>query len=172
MRNAMNAYLEKAPPAVASRSLKDLIAFNIEHADQEMPHFRQEIFQQSEDTAGKDGDTYQKLRSANRKRAADAIDKLLASRSLDALIAPSFGPAPTSDLVNGDHILGGASTLAAVAGYPHLTVPMGTVRGLPVGISFMGSAWSEGKLLALGYAYEQRTHHRRAPRFEPATERK
>jgi amidase len=86
--------------------------------------------------------------------------------NLDALIAPTGSPAWTTDLVNGDHFLGASSTPAAVAGYPNITVPAGDVRGLPVGISFMGRAWSEPRLIGLAYAYEQATKHRRAPQFK------
>jgi len=89
---------------------------------------------------------------------------------LDALVAPTGGPAWTTDLVNGDHFTGGSSTPAAVAGYPNVNVPAGEVFGLPVGISFMGRAWSEPTLLRLAYAFEQATHHRRAPRFLPTAD--
>jgi amidase len=102
---------------------------------------------------------------AKRLAGAEGIDKLLADHKLDALIAPTTGPAWTIDVVTGDHYLGAASTLPAVAGYPHITVPMGEARGLPVGLSFIGPAWSEAKLIALAYAFEQRTKARKPPRF-------
>jgi amidase len=88
---------------------------------------------------------------------------MLDGAQLDALIAPTVSPAWPTDPVNGDHVLGSATMLPAVAGYPHLSVPMGQVAGLPVGLSFMGRAWSDAALLALGYAYEQRTQLRRKP---------
>jgi amidase len=99
----------------------------------------------------------------NRRAAAEGLDRLLAAGSLDALNALTLSPAWKSDLVNGDHVLGGATTLPAVAGYPHITVPMGQVQGLPVGLSFMGPAWSDAKLLGIAFAYEQRTQLRRPP---------
>jgi amidase len=163
-RMEINAYLAGTPPAVTTRSLADLIAFNQANAAQEMPHFGQELFTQSEATANHDPVAYRKLREGNRKAAgADGIDRLLVAQKLDALIAPTTGPAWTTDLVNGDHYLGSATTLAAVAGYPHLTVPMGHVRGLPAGLSFVGPAWSESLLLSMGYAFEQRAQARRPP---------
>jgi amidase len=133
-----------------------------------MPHFGQELFEQSEQTAGHDRAAYAKLRDATKRAAGrDGIDAMLKTHKLDALIAPTLSPAWTTDLVNGDHFLGGATTLPAVAGYPHLTVPMGLVRGLPVGLSFIGTAWSEAALLGMGYAFEQRTNARRPPSYSP-----
>lgn len=163
LRTELNAYLGTTPGGVKTRTLADLIAFNRDNAAREMPFFGQDLFTRAEQTANHDPAEYARLRDANRKAAADGLDAMLSKHSLDALIAPTSSPAWTSDLVNGDHILGSATVLPAVAGYPHLTVPMGQVSGLPVGLSFIGPAWSEAKLLALGYAYEQRTHFRRKP---------
>jgi amidase len=95
---------------------------------------------------------------------------MLADNKLDALVAPTAGPAWIVDTINGDHSAGNASTLPAVAGYPHLTVPMGLVRGLPVGISFIGKAWTEATLLGLGAAYEKATHQRHPPTYAPSVE--
>jgi amidase len=100
----------------------------------------------------------------------DGIDALLARDHLDALIAPSYGPAWRTDIVGGDHDNGAVSSLAAVSGYPHLTVPMGQVRGLPVAISFIGPAWSEARLLALGAAFEALAPVRRPPTYAPSVE--
>ena len=125
-------------------------------------HFPQDLFLRADQTAGHDPTAYAQLRAALRQRAQRALDGML-SDHVDALLAPTLGPAWTTDLVNGDHVLGGAMTLPALAGYPHLTVPMGRVAGLPVGLSFIGPARSEAQLLALGHAYEQHTHARRPP---------
>jgi amidase len=165
LRVELNAYLATTPDSVKTRTLADLIAFNRDNAAREMPYFGQDLFTRSEQTASHDPAEYAKLRDGNRKAAADGLDAMLSKHSLDALIAPTLSPAWTTDLINGDHYLGGATMLPAVAGYPHLTVPMGQVSGLPVGLSFIGPAWSEAKLLALGYAYEQRTHLRRKPQL-------
>jgi amidase len=131
-----------------------------------MPYFGQELFEDSEKTATHDSAAYEKRRLRNRNAAGpDGIDRLLRRYSVDALIAPTTSPAFPIDFVNGDHILGGAMTLAAVSGYPHLTVPMGQIQGLPLGISFVGPAWSEATLLAMGYAFEQRAAGRSVPTF-------
>jgi amidase len=148
----------------APRSLADLIAFNQANAAREMPYFQQELFLESQALGRLTDSRYLQAHERARHRARAGIDGALAKYHLIALVAPTVGPAPTTDLVNGDHILGGdVATVAAVAGYPHLTVPMGQVHGLPVGISFVGTAWSEGPLLRVGYAYEQATHERRPP---------
>jgi amidase len=162
-REELNAYLAQTPPSVKVRSLSALVAFNQSSGARELAHFDQDLFTQSDATATHDPTEYARLREGNREAAKLALDHMLAARSLDALIAPTVGPAWTSDFVNGDHVLGGSMTLPAVAGYPHLTVPMGQVEGLPVGLSFIGPAWSEATLLALGYAYEQRSHQRQPP---------
>ncbi len=162
-RGELNAYLAKTPQTVRTRTLGELIAFNREQRARELPYFEQELFEQAEAAAERDPAATKRLREATRKAAAEGLDALFAKHTLDALIAPTTGPAWVTDLVNGDHFLGGASTLPAVAGYPHLTVPMGQISGLPVGLSFIGRAWSEAALLGFGYAYEQRTKHRRPP---------
>jgi amidase len=103
---------------------------------------------------------------SKRLAGAAGIDAALVKDRLDVLVAPTLGPTWTTDLVNGDHYLGGAvSSAPAVAGYPHITVPMGMVHGLPIGLSFVGPAWSEPKLVGYAYAFEQAAHAREAPKF-------
>jgi len=165
-KDGINQYLQRRQGA-RPRSLAELIAYNEEHAGVEMPFFRQELFTQSNARGELTDRQYRDARERGRRLAgAEGIDAALGKDRLDVLVAPTLGPAWTTDLVNGDHFLGGGvSTPAAVAGYPHVTVPMGLVNGLPVGLSFVGAAWSEGKLIGYAYAFEQATHARRAPEF-------
>jgi amidase len=153
----MAKYLKGSPAPIASRSLADLIAFDKEHAQQEMTLFGQEQFEAAEKTKGLGDPAYKKARRASfLATGPSGIDRLLKQYDVVALVGPTAGPAWKIDAVNGDSFSGGgAGSLAAVAGYPHLTVPMGLVKGLPVGLSFMGPKWSEPLLLNLGYAYEQ-----------------
>jgi amidase len=131
-----------------------------------MPWFGQELFEKAEAYGGLDAKEYLDALAECRKGARDdGIDRVLKANRLDALIAPTGGPAWLIDPVNGDHSGAGFSSPAAVAGYPHLTVPAGLVRGLPIGLSFVGPAWSEARLLAYGHAYELATKARRAPAF-------
>jgi len=169
-RSELNAYLATTPQTVTVRTLQDLIGFNTANSTRELSYFGQDLFERSEETAKHDQAGYVRLREGNRKTARDGIDGLLKNYTLDALIAPTLGPAWTTDLVNGDHVTGSATTLAAVAGYPHLTVPMGQVRGLPVGLSFIGPAWSEATLLAMGHAFELKTHAARPPVYRASAE--
>lgn len=152
----LNAYLATTPPTVRTRTLEELIAFNKAHAAQEMALFGQEIFEQAQKTKGLDDRAYRIARRASFTAASEAIDGMLKKHDVVALVGPTVSPAWKIDSVNGDQVPGsGAGNLAAVAGYPHLTVPMGLVKGLPVGLSFIGPKWSEQLLLDLGYAYEQ-----------------
>ncbi|HEX5377667.1 MAG TPA: amidase [Phenylobacterium sp.] len=161
----INAYLAGTNPAqVQSRTLADLIAFNAAEP-RELALFGQETFQASEAGPGLDDPAYLKARETARRLAGpEGVDRMLKENDVVALVAWS-GPAGADDPVNGGRSFGPPSMLAAVSGYPHLTVPMGHVSGLPVGISFMGPAWSEARLLSLGYAFEQATHARRNPTF-------
>ena len=148
------------------RTLRDLVAFNEAHAAEEMPYFRQEIMVQAEAKGGLDEPDYREALAKIRRLSRDeGIDKVLRDQQLDAILAPTGGPAWPTDLVTGDHFLGGSSSPAAMAGYPNITVPMGFVHGLPVGISFFAGAYAEPTLIKLAYAYEQATQHRRAPEF-------
>jgi amidase len=162
----LNAYLAGLGPKVAARSLADLIAFNERRKEVEMPFFGQELFLKAQDKGPLTTPAYvEALEKCRRLSRAEGIDAVMDQHTLDALVAPTGGPAWNTDLVNGDHFTGGSSTGAAVAGYPSITVPAGFVFGLPVGISFFGRAWSEATLVKLAYAFEQATRHRRAPRF-------
>lgn len=166
-RVGLNDYLATAPAAVKTRTLADIIAFDKVHAAQEMPLFGQDLFERAEATRGLDDPDYIKARDLIRRLAGpDGIDRLLKDNDVVALVGPSYAPAFPIDAINGDHSAGaGAGSIAAVAGYPHLTVPMGAVKGLPVGLSFIGPAWSEARLLSLGYAYEQASHARIEPKL-------
>jgi amidase len=157
---------------VKTRTLADVIAFNAAHADRELALFGQETFVKAEATKGLNDPAYLTARATSLRIAGrDGIDAMLAANHLDALVSPTMPPAWKIDAANGDQIGGGgAGGLAAVAGYPHLTVPMGTVMGLPVGLSFLGPAWSEPRLLGYGYAYEQAAKATVTPRFLPSIE--
>ncbi len=159
-------YLATFAPDAKVKTLADVIAFNRAERAHEMPWFAQELFEKAEAYGGLDNKEYLDSLAECRKGARDdGLDRVLKANRLDALIAPTGGPAWVIDPVNGDHSGMGFSAPAAVAGYPHLTVPAGLVRGLPIGLSFVGPAWSEAKLLAYGQAFERATAHRRPPGF-------
>jgi amidase len=168
-KDGLNRYLQTRVGS-SPRTLDDLIHFNEAHAATEMSHFGQELFLQSNGRGDLSDPHYLEAHTRARRLAGpEGIDAALMKDHLDVLIAPTMGPAWTTDLINGDHFLGGGvSTLPAVAGYPHITVPMGAIDALPVGLSFVGPAWSEGKLISYAYAFEQATHARRDPEFRPA----
>jgi amidase len=162
----LNAYLATLGPSVATRTLEALIAFNEREAEREMPYFGQELFVRAQATTGLEAKEYlEALATGRRVARVEGLDATMATHRLDALVAPTGGPAWTIDLVNGDHFTGGSSTFAAVSGYPAVTVPAGWVRGLPVGLTFFGRAWSEPTLIRLAFAFEQATSHRKPPRF-------
>lgn len=172
LKHGLNAYLATTPPAVTTRTLADVIAFNVAHADVEMPFFGQNLFIQAQATAGIESEEYRRAREISLQMAGtDGIDRLLARYDVVALVGPTVPAAWPIDTVHGDVSRGGgAGGLAAAAGYPHLTVPMGDVRGLPVGLSFIGPRWSDGLILALGYTYEQASQKRIEPRFVDSIE--
>ena len=153
----LGTYLKGSPAPIPVRSLADVIAFDKAHARQEMALFGQDSFEAAQKTKGLNDPAYKKAREVSFRAAGpNGIDRLLKQYDVVALVGPTMPPAWLVDPVNGDQSTGGgAGSLAAVAGYPHLTVPMGLVKGLPVGLSFMGPKWSEARLLSLGYAYEQ-----------------
>jgi len=162
------AYLASRGPRFPVRSLADLIAYNAAQRDRELPWFGQEIFERAERRGPLTAAEYRRaLASCGRLVRGLGIDALLAQHRLDAVVAITAGPSWPSDLVNGDRYTGGCSTPAAVAGYPHVTVPAGLVHGLPIGLSFFGPAWSEARLIRFAYAYEQETRQRRPPQFLP-----
>ena len=132
----------------------------------EMPWFDQEIFEQAQEKGDLSTEEYlTALKESKQFAGKEGIDAAMEEHNLDAVIAQTNGPAWTIDWVNGDHFSGGSSSPAAISGYPNVTVPMGFVHGLPVGISFFGKAWSEPKLLKIAYAFEQASKHRKAPGF-------
>ncbi|MEJ2132638.1 MAG: amidase family protein, partial [Gammaproteobacteria bacterium] len=153
------------------RTLADLIAYDEAHAESEMPFFGQETFLLAEAKGALDDEAYLKiLETVQRGSRGNGIDKLLAEHDLDALVAPSSAPAWSIDLVNGDARTGGPNSawLPAMAGYPHITVPMGDLFGLPVGLSFYAGAWQEARLIELAYAFEQATQARLKPTLAPS----
>ena len=168
----MAKYLRSSPALIRVRTLADLIAFDNAHANQEMPLFGQEYFEQAEKTKGLTDPAYKRAKRISFIAAGpNGIDRLLKTYKVVALVGPTMPPAWKTDAVNGDQSAGGgAGTLAAVAGYPHLTVPMGLVKGLPIGLSFIGPKWSEALLLSLGYSYEQARGPFPAPKFYQSIE--
>jgi amidase len=174
-KSELNAYLASTPTTIKTRSLADLIAFNKAHAKEELSLFGQEYLEIAEAQTGvKDNPAYLESRKlAKRMAGAEGIDRLLAVYKLDALIAPTTNPAGKINFRKSQSgSEASVSTIAAIAGYPHLSVPMRFVNDLPVGLSFIGTAWSDAELLAFGYAFEQRTKARRPPNFIRSNEEK
>lgn len=169
-KHGLNAYLERLGKEAPVKSLAEVIAFNSTHPEQErLTYFDQTLLLRAESCGPLTDKEYLKARDQARRLSRDqGLDRVLNKHKLDALVAPTNGPAWTIDVVNGDHFEGGSSTPAAVAGYPHITVPAGTVHRLPIGLSFFGKAESEGRLLALAYAFEQHTRARIEPEFLPS----
>jgi len=161
---ALAAYLADFAPGAPIRNLSELIAFNERHATRELRYFGQEYLVRANAKGGLDSTDYLEALANNHRYArAEGIDQVLQAHQLDALVAPTGGPAWLTDMINGDHYGGSCSSPAAVAGYPHITVPAGFVQGLPVGLSFIGTAYSDASLVGLAYAYEQASLRRRPP---------
>lgn len=163
-KDGLNRYLAGKEAGV--KSLEDIIKFNQENADKELQYFGQEIMLESQKKGPLTERQYIQALANTKKYARESgIDSTLRRRSLDVIIAPTGGPAWVTDLITGDRYLGGSSTPAACAGYPSITVPAGFVEGLPVGVTFIGKAWSEPQLLRYAYSFEQAAKHRKAPEF-------
>jgi amidase len=170
-KDGINRYLTRLPAASPARTLKDLIAYNEKNRAREMPFFAQELFMQAEAKGPLTDPAYLKARAdCVRLSRQDGIDALLAKHKLDAIVTLTSGPAWFTDHVNGDRDTGGCTTPAAVAGYPHITVPAGFYSGLPIGLSFFSAAWSEPTLIKLAYAWEQQMNARRKPAFAASAE--
>jgi amidase len=165
-KNDLNLYLSALGPKAPVHSLADVIAFNESHREREMPYFGQDLMIKAQARGPLSSQEYlEALEKDHRLSRTEGIDAVMSKYRLDALVAPTAGPAWCTDLINGDHAPGGSSTPAAVAGYPNINVPAGYAFGLPVGISFFGAANSEALLIKLAFGFEQATRHRRAPKF-------
>ena len=164
LKAGLKAYLARLGPNAPMKSLEDLIRFNLGHSQQTMPYFKQDLFLAAQATGSLEDKLYLDAFINNKQLAREeGIDALLARDSLDVLVAPTIGPPWAIDLVNGDHRSPCSSALAAIAGYPHVTVPAGFVHDLPVGLSFFANDLSDAKVVQFAYAFEQHTQHRRAP---------
>jgi amidase len=165
-RPDLEAYLAGYAPHASVKTMADVIAFNDKHAAQELRHFGQEHLIAAAARPGHDARADRDALANNHRYSRDeGIDQILREEKLDALVAPTGGTGWLTDYINGDHDGPSFSSPAAVAGYPHVTVPAGFVHGLPVGLSFVGGAWSEAALIAMAYAYEQASQRRRAPTY-------
>jgi len=162
----LNAYLARLGASAPVRSLKDIIEFNERNRQKEMPYFGQDLFLKAEEKGPLTEKAYLDALDKNHQLARkEGIDATMDKYTLDAIVAPTGGPAWLTDLVNGDHVAGGSSNAAAVAGYPNINVTAGFISGLPVGISFFGRAWSEPTLIRLAFAFEETMKARQAPKF-------
>lgn len=167
-KHDLNKYLAACSSDIKVRSLEELIQFNKDHAAREMPYFGQEVLLEAQAKGNLSDEKYENaLENVLKANGPDGIDKALDKYSIDAIIAPTGSPAWPIDLINGDHFMGGSSSPAARSGYPNITVPMGFIHGLPVGLSIFAETFSEPKLISFAYAYEQATKHRKAPKFIP-----
>jgi amidase len=162
----LNAYLARLGPDAPVHTLQEIIEFNDRNRQKEMPYFGQDLFVKAQGKGPLTEKAYVDALAKNHQLArTEGIDALMDKHRLDAIVAPTGGPAWLTDLVNGDHVAGGSSNAAAVAGYPNINVTAGFLSGLPVGISFFGRAWSEPILIKVAYSFEQATKARRAPQF-------
>jgi amidase len=165
-KDGLNKYLRETGTDSQVKSIKDLIEFN-KSDTVELRYFDQSLLEQADKKGDLNSDEYKKaLATMTKATRADGIDKVMNSYKLDAIIAPTGSPAWKTDLILGDHFVGGSSSLAAISGYPAITVPMGFINDLPVGITFFGKAWNEPILLGIAYCYEQGTKHRKVPGYK------
>jgi amidase len=166
-KDGLQKYFQSLGVHAPVKNLKELMAFN-EKDSVELRYFDQQLLQLAERKGDLNTPEYKKaLEDMHRLTQKEGIDKFVAQYKLDAFMAPTGSPAWKTDLTNGDHFMGGSSSLAAIAGYPSIALPLGFIEGLPVDVSFFGKAWSEPLLLEIAYSYEQGTKHRKAPRFLP-----
>lgn len=164
----LEAYLATRGPTAPARTLADVVQYNLRERSQEMPWFEQELFERAQAKGPLTDPAYLAARELCLKLArTEGLDPLFERHRLDAIICPSNAPAWLIDLVSGDHYSGGNTSFAAVAGYPSLTVPMGFIHSLPLGLSFIGRPWTEGRLIELGHSFETLTQARRPPGFLP-----
>jgi amidase len=162
----LNAYLARLSSGAPVHTLQDIIDFNEHNRQKEMPYFGQDMFLKAQTKGPLTEKEYVDALAKNHQLArTEGIDALMDQHQLDAIVAPTGGPAWLTDLINGDHFAGGSSNAAAVAGYPNINVTAGFLSGLPVGISFFGRAWSEPTLIKVAYSFEQATKARQAPKF-------
>jgi len=170
-KDDLNNYLKSSNAPSNANTLAKLIEVNKKFKDKIMPYFEQEIFEMAEKTNETKGDDYKKaLKICQKYSREEGIDKVMSQYNLDAIIAPTNGPAWKIDLITGDHFLGGSSSLAAVSGYPSITVPAGYVHQLPIGLSFFGKAFTEPTLIEIAYAFEQTTKIRKQPEFKTSVD--
>jgi len=166
-KDGLNAYLAQTGSAVLAKNIKELIDFN-KTDETELRYFDQQLLEMAEKKGDLQSKEYKEALATMLKVTRDeGIDKVMDKFRLDALMAPTGTAAWKTDLINGDHYIGGSSSLAAISGYPNISVPMGFIDALPVGISFFGAEWSEPTLISIAYSYEQATKHRKKPLFLP-----
>jgi amidase len=167
-RDGIDKYLKSLGPDASVKSLKELIEFNKKDSV-ELKYFDQKIFELADKKGDLESKEYKEaLKKVLHATRENGIDRVMNENRLDALMEPTGSPAWKTDLILGDHFVGGSSSLAAIAGYPSITLPAGFIGELPVGVSFTGRAWSEPVLIEIAYAFEQATKHRKAPRFIPS----
>jgi amidase len=165
-KDGLNKYFNEHKSHMAIKNLKDLIEYNKSDSI-ELRYFDQSILEQAEKKGDLNSEEYKKALSTMTKATReDGIDNVMAKYKLDAIVAPTGSPAWKTDLLLGDHFAGGSSSLAAISGYPAITVPMGFIDDLPVGVTFYAKAWNEPMLLEIAYSYEQHTKHRKSPKYK------